>query len=75
MSHRKGMIAKAKERETSRRIHARENGIILERPKSTKAATSKKRDRGVGSPAVGKFKRGMLTLSKRDVAEITGERR
>lgn len=74
MSVRKGVMAKAKERETTRRKEARENGIILERPKPTKTLTSRKRERGVGNPAVGRFKKGMLTLSKRDVADITGGR-
>ncbi|KAI9818558.1 MAG: hypothetical protein M1827_000617 [Pycnora praestabilis] len=71
MSHRKGIAAKASEKEETRRREAKENGIILERAK-----TAKKRDgirqRGFGAPVVGRFKGGMLRLSKRDVADIEG---
>lgn len=79
MSHRKGMAAKATEREEKRRREARENGIILEREKrkgaEEEATGGKKRERGVGGPDVGRFSGGTLKLSKRDVASITGEGR
>lgn len=75
MAHRKGIKAKASEREEKRRREARENGIILERAKKEKVGEERKRERGVGGPGVGKFSGGMLKLSKRDVASITGEGR
>lgn len=71
MSHRKGIAAKSKTRDEKRRAEARENGIILEREKSVKKAVGK-RERGVGAPSVGRFKGGTLTLSRKDVASITG---
>ena len=33
------------------------------------------RQRGIGVPSVGKFKRGMLKLSKKDVAQIEGPKK
>ncbi|KAK7532710.1 hypothetical protein IWX49DRAFT_617913 [Phyllosticta citricarpa] len=71
MSHRKGMASKAKGREQKRRHDARENGIILEKEKR-EAKTDKRRERGVGGPAVGKFRGGTLNLSRKDVADIVG---
>ncbi|KAF2176800.1 hypothetical protein K469DRAFT_698242 [Zopfia rhizophila CBS 207.26] len=71
MSHRKGIAAKNKQREERRRAEARENGVILEKAIKVKRFT-KERERGVGGPGVGKFRGGTLTLSKRDVADITG---
>ena len=73
-SHRRGMVAKAGEREHKRRTEARENGIILERAKSTKKFEGK-RERGVGAPGVGKFSGGTLKLSKQDIADIEGPKR
>jgi hypothetical protein len=75
MSHRVGMTKKATEREEKRRSEAKEGGIILEREKR-KVKFTGKRERAVGAPTVGKFKHGMLSLSKRDVGKIesTGER-
>lgn len=70
MSHRKGIVAKARMREDKRRAEARENGIVLELEKKEKKVTGK-RERGVGAPSVGRFKGGTLTLSRRDVASIT----
>ncbi|KAL1623955.1 pre-rRNA processing and 40S ribosomal subunit assembly [Neofusicoccum ribis] len=55
MAHRKGIKAKASEREEKRRREARENGIILERAKKEKVGEERKRERGVGGPGVGKF--------------------
>lgn len=75
LAHRKGMVAKAAEREERRRSEAKENGVILERAnKPRKTESEVKRVRGVGGPGVGKFRNGMLSLSKRDVASITGRR-
>ncbi|KAL1969015.1 hypothetical protein VTN77DRAFT_849 [Rasamsonia byssochlamydoides] len=72
MSHRKGIIAKAAKKEEVRRREARENGIILEKPTFKKKSSTKRRERGIGGPAVGKFAGGTLRLSKRDVMSITG---
>lgn len=70
MSHRKGMIAKAADREDLRRREAKENGVILEKPKKQKTNVEPKRLRGMGGPAVGKFKGGTLSLSEKDVMSI-----
>jgi len=70
MSHRKGIVAKGKEREGKRRAEAKENGIVLEREKKDRKPVMGKRERGIGGPSVGKFKGGTLTLSKKDVASI-----
>ena len=72
MSHRKGIIAKATEREERRRREAKENGIILEKAKKVKKANMDKRERSIDGPGVGMFKKGMLRLNKRDVTEIEG---
>jgi len=75
MAHRVGMVKKAQTREGKRRTEARDAGIILEREKREKKFGGK-RERGVGAPTVGKFRRGMLSLSKGDVRKIetSGER-
>ncbi|KAI4178200.1 MAG: hypothetical protein L6R41_008496 [Letrouitia leprolyta] len=71
IAQRKGILAKAAERDESRRREAKDNGIILE--KATKAkGQDPKRQREIGTPRIGKFTRGMLTLSKKDVYEIVG---
>ena len=74
LAQRKGITAKATERDKLRRREAQENGIILE-----KGAKSRKddrlRQRGIGAPSVGKFQGGMLKLSKKDVAEIEGPKK
>jgi hypothetical protein len=67
------MIAKAQEREAKRRAEAKEAGIVLERETRKKKGADRGRERGVGGPSVGKFRGGMLTLSKKDVRDITGE--
>lgn len=73
MSQRKGIAAKASGREESRRKEAKENGVILAKAtKGRKDIIDTKRQRGIGAPSVGRFKGGMLTLSKRDVIEIQG---
>ncbi|GME38073.1 uncharacterized protein LTHEOB_214 [Neofusicoccum parvum] len=58
MAHRKGIKAKASEREEKRRREARENGIILERAKKEKVGEERKRERGVGGPGVGEGRGG-----------------
>jgi hypothetical protein len=75
MSHRVGIKGKAMKREASRRREAKENGIILEKPNFKSKNALKKRERGVGVPAVGKFIAGTLKLSNRDVMSITGPSR
>lgn len=76
MSQRKGIAAKASGREESRRKEAKENGVILARAtKGKKDIIDTKRQRGIGAPSVGRFKGGMLTLSKRDVIEIQGRKK
>lgn len=74
MSHRRGIVAKASVKEASRRREAKENGIVLEKTQRPKKARDTRRDAGVGAPAVGKFKGGMLRLSTKDVADIEGSR-
>jgi len=69
MNHRKGIVRKAQNREEKRRKEAKEAGIVLEKRKVVKTEP-KRRERVVGGPAVGKFRGGMLTLSKKDVASI-----
>ncbi|KAF2261180.1 hypothetical protein CC78DRAFT_561908 [Lojkania enalia] len=71
MQDRKRILSKATQREERRRAEARENGIVLEKEKRVKKYV-KERAKGVGGPGVGRFKGGTLTLSKRDIADITG---
>jgi hypothetical protein len=71
MNMRKGILAHRQNTEDRRRRGARENGIILEKEKRVKKSDGK-RERGVGGPSVGKYRGGMLTLSKRDVRSIEG---
>ncbi|KAJ6264048.1 hypothetical protein Dda_0188 [Drechslerella dactyloides] len=71
MAIRQGMTRAQDRRAEKLRSSARENGIVLSKSqmkKTKKTTTNKKRDRGVGAPAVGKFRRGALILSRRDVA-------
>ncbi|MCJ1347486.1 hypothetical protein MMC31_005711 [Peltigera leucophlebia] len=75
MSERKGIAAKAFGREEIRRKEAKENGIILEKAAKGSKDIDTKRQRGIGAPSVGRFKGGMLTLSKRDVIEIQGRKK
>lgn len=74
-AQRKGIAAKAIEREELRRREARENGIILEKAAKGKKKGDTMRQRGIGAPSVGKFQGGMLKLSKKDVAEIEGPKK
>ena len=69
MNHRKGIVRKAQNREEKRRKEAVEAGIVLEKRKGAKTER-KRRERLVGGPAVGKFRGGMLMLSRKDVASI-----
>ncbi|KAL8833953.1 MAG: hypothetical protein Q9170_003999 [Blastenia crenularia] len=71
IAQRKGILAKAAEKDEHRRREAKDNGIILEKASKVKAR-GPKRQREIGAPAVGKFTRGMLTLSKKDVSDIVG---
>jgi hypothetical protein len=76
MSHRKGIQAKALKKEKTRRREAKENGIILEKPTSlSKDVASKRRERGVGGPSVGKFTGGTLRLSRRDLLDLQGPKK
>lgn len=72
LAHRKGIIAKAAEKEDRRRKDAKENGIVLERAVGKGREPAGRRERSVGGPSVGKFRGGTLNLSKRDVASIEG---
>jgi len=74
MSHRKGITARATDKEARRRQEAKENGIILERAAKTKKP-EEKRARGVGAPNIGKFKAGTLRLSKQDLSGMKGRSR
>lgn len=71
LAQRKGILAKAVERDEDRRREAKENGIILEKTTKSKSRDPK-RQREIGVPTIGRFSRGMLTLSKKDVTDIVG---
>ena len=75
LAQRKGIIAKATKREHLRRREAQENGIILEKATQSKKKDDSMRQRGIGAPSVGKFRGGMLKLSKKDVADIEGPKK
>ncbi|MCJ1470455.1 hypothetical protein MMC07_009100 [Pseudocyphellaria aurata] len=75
MAQRRGIAMKIADKEASRRHEAKENGIILEKAINKKKGSGAKRQRGIGAPSVGKFKGGMLKLSKKDVLEIQGPRK
>ena len=82
IAFRKGMVAKASEREGKRRTEAKENGVILERfgaktSGGAGAATrgggrERKKDIGTGGPDVGTFRGATLRLSKNDIKGIEG---
>lgn len=74
LAHRRGIAAKAVMREEVRRKEAQENGVILEKASKVKRGDAGKRDRGIGTPAVGKFAGGTLKLSRKDIHEINGPR-
>ncbi|KAK0896960.1 pre-rRNA processing and 40S ribosomal subunit assembly [Friedmanniomyces endolithicus] len=73
LAHRKGIKAKAAGRETARRKEAVENGVILEKVR-TSAEPQKRRERGIGAPSIGKFRGGTLKLSSHDVKSIERSR-
>ncbi|RKF78848.1 hypothetical protein GcM1_207009 [Golovinomyces cichoracearum] len=76
LSHRKGIDAKNKERDTKRKKEARENGIVLEKATfGGKKTFEKRRDRGIGAPSVGIFSRGTLRLSEKDIKGVEGSHR
>lgn len=75
LAQRKGITAKATEREELRRREAQENGIILEKDGKRKRKDNIMRQRGIGAPSVGKFQGGMLKLNKKDIAEIEGQKK
>lgn len=75
LSQRRGIDAKATEKEVLRRREAQANGIILEKPNKAKRNGEIKRRRGIGAPSVGKLRGAMLKLSKKDVADIEGPRK
>ena len=64
-------MAKSTEREQTRRREAKDSGIILEKTFKPKIKDPR-RERGIGAPSVGRFSRGILSLSKRDVNMIVG---
>lgn len=72
LAQRKGIVAKATEREELRRREAQENGLILHKAAKGKKKDGSMRKRGIGAPSVGKFQGGMLKLSRKDIAEIEG---
>ncbi|KAM0719347.1 hypothetical protein Q7P37_005252 [Cladosporium fusiforme] len=86
IAFRKGMVAKASEREDKRRTEAKENGIILERFGAKSSAGSagpsrggrggggkdRKRAIGTGGPDIGTFRGATLKLSKNDIRGIEG---
>ena len=73
LTHRKGITAKAIDREDKRHKDAADNGVILEKAKKT-GQMAKRRERSVGKPAIGKFKGGTLKLNSRDVKSIEGSK-
>jgi hypothetical protein len=74
MAHRRGIKAKALMRDEARRKEAQENGIVLEKASKGKRNGAVKRDRAIGTPAVGTFVGGTLKLSRKDIHEINGPR-
>jgi hypothetical protein len=75
LAHRRGIEAKAQMQEEMRRKEAQENGVILERASKGKRNDTVKRDRAIGTPAIGRFTGGTLKLSRKDINEINGPRR
>ena len=74
LAHRRGIKAKVVMREEVRRKEAQENGVILEKASKGKQGDTRRRDRGIGTPTVGKFAGGTLKLSRKDLHEINGPR-
>ena len=75
LAQRKGIAAKATEREELRRREAQENGIILEKKAKSRKKAHNVKQRSIDAPSVGKFQGGMLRLNKKDVAEIEGPKK
>lgn len=85
IAFRKGMVAKASEREDKRRTEAKENGIILERfgaktAGGAGAATrgggrERKKAIGTGGPDIGTYRGATLRLSKNDIKGMEGSKR
>jgi Domain of unknown function (DUF4602) len=73
MNRRKGIVKKREDREEKRRKEAKEAGIVLEKEMRKKKFTGN-RERAVGGPSVGKFRRGLLKLSKKDILEVQGRK-
>lgn len=76
MHIRKGIAGKAANRETTRRREAKENGVILEKFKSSAPSKVRKqrRERGVGGVGIGKMQGSTLKLSSYDIRSIEGTR-
>lgn len=77
MHIRKGIAGKAASRETTRRREAKENGVILEKFKSSAPPKVRKqrRERGVGGVGIGKMQGSTLKLSSYDIRSIEGTRK
>lgn len=75
LNQKRGISAKATEKEGVRRREAQANGIILEKANKAVRRGEDKRQRGIGAPSVGKFQGGMLKLTKKDVANIEGPKK
>ena len=75
LAQRKGIGAKFAEREEQRRRQAQENGVVLEKISKSKRKKTVNRQRGIGAPSVGKFQRGGLKLSQKDIKVIEGPQR
>ncbi len=71
---RRGMAVAAAGREAQRRREAREGGVILEKEQKNdkKRDRSRRAERAVDVPSVGKLRGAELRLSRRDVREIEG---
>lgn len=74
ISHRKGIAARTEAAEALRRKNAQENGIVLEKAMNSSRQSKGRRDRGVDAPGLGKFRGGILKLSRNEVASIQGPR-
>lgn len=76
LAHRRGINAKATDREERRRQDALENGVVLEREKrKSNSKQAKFREKGIGGPAIGRFKGGTLKIRQRDVRSLQDEQR
>ncbi|KAJ5785790.1 uncharacterized protein N7503_011002 [Penicillium pulvis] len=54
-AHRRGIKSKAASKDAKRRLEAKENGIILEKPSKITKSNSARRERGIGGSSIGKF--------------------